>query len=357
MEGSRGLSGEMTCVTVTLKDSTARHYILKMTRDGTASRRSVIRGGGATREARFYRSELAAKAGAHPDAVYVRASSLLAEAVILMVDIPRTYGAVNVNFVFGNQIWGVPAPLSPPRDPAVVLRAMFLWAADLHAPTWCDRSLIPKDWLKGAAWFRGEQRARWESAIDIARSAWTKIKSRMASGSGGVQWSPRIVSLLDASFEAASWTAMQAMLNDPSRRFALCHGDFHASNAFLLDDGSISMFDWSEVGPWEPTTDLAQFIISDVRPEVFRAHVKDALAAYVARLKERGVQDETYTVQVCEDAFARGAERWVWLLPVLADFPGMPDIATQYFHDQVAAFVDHFLPDVEMLQLKSVVCL
>jgi len=49
----------------------------------------------------------------------------------------------------------------------------------------------------------------------------------------------------------------------------------------------------------------------------------------------------SYTWEECWDEYiAGGCERWVWLLALIS---GMcPDALTQYFHDQLAAFMtDH----------------
>jgi hypothetical protein len=42
-------------------------------------------------------------------------------------------------------------------------------------------------------------------------------------------------------------------------------------------------------GPWEPTTDLVQTIISDVKPELFTVHSKTLLTVYWEALTSRGV--------------------------------------------------------------------
>jgi hypothetical protein len=44
----------------------------------------------------------------------------------------------------------------------------------------------------------------------------------------------------------------------------------------------------SEVGPWEPTTDLGQLIISDVRPAVFVPHMRALVQTYWDRLVSKG---------------------------------------------------------------------
>ena len=44
----------------------------------------------------------------------------------------------------------------------------------------------------------------------------------------------------------------------------------------------------SEVGPWEPTADLGQLIISDVKPEVFVPNMRALVQAYWERLVAKG---------------------------------------------------------------------
>jgi hypothetical protein len=42
------------------------------------------------------------------------------------------------------------------------------------------------------------------------------------------------------------------------------------------------------VGPWEPTADLGQLIISDVKPEVFVPNMRALVQAYWERLVAKG---------------------------------------------------------------------
>jgi aminoglycoside/choline kinase family phosphotransferase len=125
----------------------------------------------------------------------------------------------------------------------------------------------------------------------------------------------------------ASWTKMVAHLK--SHPFTLCHGDFHAANMLLLNNsdqtlegisGGLRWFDWSEVGPWEGPTDLAQTMISDMKVDVFRQHARSLVTSYHQRLVTGGVTN--YSLDQCLADFARGGpERWLWCFAILAAMP------------------------------------
>lgn len=130
--------------------------------------------------------------------------------------------------------------------------------------------------------------------------------------------SPKLRRIMDMSFANTSWAKLQAHLRDPLVPFTLTHGDFHAGNMRFkphesgdVARGRLFLFDWSEVGLWEPTADLGQMLISDVKPEVFKPHSRALVRAYWDRLQELGVREETYTFERCWDAFCRGGvEKW-----------------------------------------------
>lgn len=202
-----------------------------------------------------------------------------------------------------------------------------------------------------------------------------------------VTLSDKIIRVMDNSFAAASWDKLQQHLHDPSVPWTLTHGDFHAGNMVIAkewddadagggdggnagagagagaaaaagSDASILLYDWSEVGVWEPTADLGQTLISDVRPEIFRKHSQALVRHYWQCLTthaEAPVSPSEYPFEQCWAEFQRsGAERWVWVFGVLASFPGLPPAAVQYFHDQLLAFCEaHGSPDC--YQLKPVV--
>ncbi len=371
LDGNRGLAGAMTKIKVAYRHknkscstqlpSPPATFILKMSRGGLEGRQNTI-ATGQYREALFYASPLskALTPGLFPKVLYSHSSQLFGEYVILMEDLTSTNNnAVGVNMVFGNQIWGMAKPLDPTRDPVAVLEAMYMRAAEIHALFWNDERLLKQSWLKGAKWYSGQGRAIWELGMDRARQAWASTKSKISSGKTQVAFSPKLVSIIDESLAKASWRSLQTHLNKPGVPFTLCHGDFHAANMFLLNDKEdieLVMFDWSEVGPWEPTTDLAQTIISDVKASIFLEHSRGLVRKYWERLVELGVSSQEYPFSTCWESFCRGGpERWIWIFVVLSSFP-VPDALVQYFHDQLLAFIEGH-GDQPFYELKPIVCL
>ncbi|KAF9575356.1 hypothetical protein EC968_003407 [Mortierella alpina] len=373
LDGNRGLVGAMTRVFVTYtlssnghKDSHHLHLILKKSRDGRKSRLGNIISGQA-REAIFYSSHLAKTLFPNtllPKVYYAHGSQWLGEYVILMEDIKQrgvqgmdSQKSIDVNFVFGNQIWGLPdsiKTLAPP--PATeMLDHMFITAAEMHSQHWNDPKLLQWRWLKLADWYRGSGRTQWEWSVQAGLSSWESAKRKVASGELPVKYSEKLVRIMDESFKHASWERLQKRLQDKREPFTLTHGDFHAAN-MILDRSTnasssssssataavIVMYDWSEVCVWEPTTDLGQTVISDVAIPVFQAHARIALKKYWERLIELGaVKAVDYPFETCWKAFLRGGvEKWVWTFAILCNYPGMPASLVQYFHDQLLAFIE-----------------
>lgn len=139
-------------------------------------------------------------------------------------------------------------------------------------------------------------------------------------------------------------------------------GQFKSDYAELLR--RLVWVDWSEVGVWEPTADLGQFIISDVKPELWASAQKDRdllRTHYWQRLCDLSATDfaNHYTFEQCWESYCRApVERWVWLLSVMASFGSdrVPDALIQYFHDQLLTFIESH-GDREWYSLKPIVCL
>ncbi|KAF9281155.1 hypothetical protein BGZ68_006818 [Mortierella alpina] len=369
LDGNRGLVGAMTRVLVSYtlissnsKDSHDLHLILKKSRDGRRDRLGNIISGQA-REAIFYSSDLAKTLLPRtllPKVYYAHGSQWLGEYVILMEDIKQrgAQGAdaqksIDVNFVFGNQIWGLPDSIKTQAPPAAteMLEHMFVTAAEMHSQHWNDSRLQRLGWLKFADWYRGSGRTQWEWSVQAGLNAWEKSKQKVASGELSVKYNEKFVRILDETFKHASWERLQERLHDKNEPFTLIHGDFHAANMILdrstnasspSPSSSIVMYDWSEVCVWEPTTDLGQTVISDVAVPVFQAHARIALTKYWERLIELGaVKAIDYPFETCWKAFLRGGvEKWLWTFAILCNYPGVPASLVQYFHDQLLAFIE-----------------
>jgi len=267
---------------------------------------------------------------------YAYGSGFFGEYVILMEDLTAKK-AINAGLIFGNQCWGMQAPLDPPVDPLETLEAMYLKSADFHARFWRDERLMREKWMKWVGWYDNREREIWQTGVDSGFQAWKNGRVRP-----GVKLSPDLVKIIDRSFEMASWEELQAYLHDPRIPWTLTHGDFHAGNLMYIREGKqIKYFDWSEIGPGEPTTDLAQTLISDVSPALF-SQTKPLLRKYWEKLIALGVPESDYSFEFCWQSFcAGGVERWIWMFAVISGCTWMqiPDAFVQYLHDQIVAFI------------------
>ena len=79
----------------------------------------------------------------------------------------------------------------------------------------------------------------------------------------------------------------------------------------------------------------------EARREVEHKLVEKYYAELTGGKYENGPTSSNYTWEMCWREYIHGgAERWVWLLAFLATL--CPDKMTQYFHDQLLAFMlDH----------------
>lgn len=391
-ENNRGLVNAITKIKVTYASEHRSNpdlpagFVLKTNKGGFAGIASCI-GFRAYREASFFKvqnvvSSTASKAssgsqaassssrkGLYPNSLskafgdnapyvwYSYNSPLLGELVVLQQDITLSQNVVPLNYVFGNQVWGVPTPVDPPRDAVESLKTVFTTAAKHHATFWNNPAIIKQDWLKGALWYQGKERTHWEYSIQATRTYWKNAKAKAANPANGITISPKILAIIDKSLQLTNWDDFQAHIK--SNPFTICHGDFHASNLFLYrkegNDTDIPVwFDWSEVGVFDPATDLAQMFISDVKPEVFTAHSKELVRAYYDTLLKNGVSEKEYPWQQCWNNFCNGGpERWIWFFCLLAALP-LPANAIQYFHDQLLAFINHHCPSADHFKLKIV---
>eukprot|EP00004_Rigifila_ramosa_P028178 TRINITY_DN947_c0_g1_i2.p2 TRINITY_DN947_c0_g1~~TRINITY_DN947_c0_g1_i2.p2 ORF type:complete len:256 (-),score=57.72 TRINITY_DN947_c0_g1_i2:56-823(-) len=240
------------------------------------------------------------------------------------------------------QIWGGVPAAAAQVDQAEALVLVVRQAARLHARSWRDPALLSLPWLKTSAWLRGDDRSGWERAVEGCKTRWHSVKTEVRFAV--FRLAPQLRALIDAAFAGSSWAVFQAHVADRTTPWTLCHGDFHASNMHLYPAAAgparLVVYDWSEVGPWEPMTDIAQLFISDVRLSSLAAGAGErAIEAYHAELCAQGVGD--YPLAQCKADFARGVERWLFLFPLLASL-GLPEALVDYFQAQIMAFAGEF---------------
>eukprot|EP01087_Luapelamoeba_hula_P016509 TRINITY_DN507_c0_g1_i1.p1 TRINITY_DN507_c0_g1~~TRINITY_DN507_c0_g1_i1.p1 ORF type:complete len:557 (-),score=69.93 TRINITY_DN507_c0_g1_i1:22-1692(-) len=315
-----------------------------------------------------------------PNVYYASNSSWTGEYLVLMEDLSAF--TTSACPLLGNQCWGpvsISPPITTPPSALTVLHNCFMRMADGHAYYWRDPQLLKQSWLKNVLWRKGADRGRWELAFQRLRVNWGKVQAAAYQQREGddkltakeleeVKKNRFMISIpfrdtMAAHIKATNWQTYQTNFNlaDPKTPWTLCHGDFHAANmlyrlcptpASAYVGGSraekggeedVYMVDWSEVGVGCPATEIAQFMISNATIELRRAHERDLVAAYHARLVEGGVSATEFPLEECWARYqAGGIDRWIQMFNLMGGWGLLPVPAADWFEQQVSAFiVDH----------------
>ena len=354
-ELSGGMIGRVRKVLVTFEDGSSLDLVLKSVTKGDASRRhSIVFGGG--REGVMYSFVRSPFNKGLPGmehisrmmpVVYAADGSVRTGGYRIAMECMDGDHDVLVNKVLGDQFRGNTADVNIDHATSL-LAAVAQDVGNLHGLTLGAEEWTHVSWLRGNNWAFGNDKAGWEAMFAMGRDGWANGKAAVqALGSDYSQ----LISFMDASFEDSTWSGVRSALDKllGTNTFCLNHGDCHGGNVFLrspLDDSDLNLawVDWCVVGLGPLGADLAQFVISDVHPDVRRKVELSMVASYHQTLVSTGAVDpESFTEQ---DAFAAyagpwGIGRWVWLLGVLAGF-NLPAPMLEYFVQQVDAFVsDH----------------
>ncbi|MCK6555046.1 ecdysteroid 22-kinase family protein [Candidatus Binatia bacterium] len=172
-----------------------------------------------------------------------------------------------------------------------VASAAVLELVGLHAPTWCDRSLLGIGWLgeataETAEMVRGLYRATLPGFLDRfagqLSSDEAAIISRVGEGTG----------------------APFLPLRDP---FSLIHVDYRLDN-LLIDEVSnpprVAAVDWQTITMGSPLSDVAYFLGAGMQPEARRRAEGDIVREYYEALCRAGVSG--YPFERCWEDYRRG---------------------------------------------------
>lgn len=268
------------------------------------------------------------------------------EKLILMQDLSAS--CIQLGLLFGNgnpNNWGKALPSEGLLGVQKATSLAFSAAAKLHAPYWGSRRLVDSeelDWLRGAAWLRGQDKAAWTSAQANLASLWAQVKAKIGTPGYLVVWDPLLVAVVDSSISKAAgkagWELFQSELR--SRPITLVHGDFHPANLLLVEkEERVLLVDWEAVGVGSGPQELGQFMISHTAPALRASIEREAVAAYYVELKKLN-QDIDLSLEDCWLEYVQGGlSRWLFFLP--HDGWGN-QLASQYFCNQVLAWIkDH----------------
>ena len=141
----------------------------------------VLKTLGLPREAMFYERFADELDGVVPKCRYARGDMSTGRKFVVMEDL-QGYVPMGIFFGKGNpNNWSVEdfdELVKAYEDVTVesLVHSAFSLFMRLHAKFWCDRKLLQNQWLRGAKWMMGQERKSWQSAIDLAVSAWGNHK-------------------------------------------------------------------------------------------------------------------------------------------------------------------------------------
>lgn len=356
-----GLSAEMRMLKVYCPDGEVKSYVYKSTVKG---REDMSKQLGILREAFFYKNfaDLFKSAGAIiPRVYYVYGSTVTGSKAILMEDLSSV--CVQSGYYFGAYSplnWGKDLPKLISRDGKVskpptlreVASITFQQIARVHSKFWKSESLLQHQTLRGVDWIRGEGQLGWEASQNSSRTTWAAAKAKIEDGSTPLKWNDNLIACMDSSISKANFDVFREDIK--TRAWTLVHGDFHPANVMWHEAdesnpaGYPLLLDWEMVGLGNGPQDIAQYFISHTCPSDRKECEMDLLREYYASLtatatissaESGGVSPDAYSWDEClSDYVQGGACRWVWLFAFLTSI--CPPPVTQYFHDQLASFLD-----------------
>lgn len=182
----------------------------------------------------------------------------------------------------GNQIAG--CSIEQARSAVVNL-------AGLHAPRWCDPTLLDLTWIRRSSAEESEMLER--MVVDSTQRFIEHYGDRVPERDASVlrAFAPR----------CGSW------LRGRPERFAPVHGDYRLDNLlFGTRAGTVEVaaVDWQTLMIGLPGRDLAYFLGNSLMPADRRRSERDLVAAYHAALRAHGVSD--YSLEMCFDDYRYG---------------------------------------------------
>ncbi|KAA1416412.1 phosphotransferase [Nocardioides humilatus] len=160
--------------------------------------------------------------------------------------------------------------------------------AGLHAPRWCDPTLLEVEGLSLA----GKDEADMLDAVfkDAVEIALGKLDGLVSAADAA--------DLRAIAPYAGAWSVARP------ERFALVHGDYRLDNLLFHADGRVWAVDWQTLSLGLPARDVAFLLGTGLAPDARRATEEGLVASYHQRLIDLGVED--YAVEDCWDDYRFG---------------------------------------------------
>jgi len=241
-----------------------------------------------------------------------------------------------------------------PPSPQQVAHVSFQAMSKVHATFWNDESLLALDFLRGAAWMRGQQES-WQASQNLILGMHQKgIEDK-------IKWNPLVKETVDKAMGGISWQKHWGRLH-PNLinsnnwcHWTLVHGDFWPGNVLVSTKSvaELKVLDWEMVGIGSGPQDLGQYVLSNMSPEVRRECEEQLIRDYYKTLLEKGgTRIRGFSWEECWREYKLGGlERWLWFLVYFCGQEGPLLKWAQFFHDQIASFMqDHGIQPQEVTQ-------
>jgi hypothetical protein len=164
--------------------------------------------------------------------------------------------------------------------------------AGLHAPRWCDPTLLDLAWLR---------RLADPTTADLIQGVVADHTARFIEHYGAR------VSEADASVLRSFAAHSGRWLRGRSERFAPIHGDYRLDNLLFATPAGgclVATVDWQTLEAGLPGRDLAYFLGNSLLPADRRKHEQDLVRIYHEALLDQGVSD--YSLDDCFDDYRYG---------------------------------------------------
>lgn len=216
------------------------------------------------------------------------------------------------------------------HSPLPLLRDLFMQLAVFHSSSPQPEQLLrDNQWLKGADWYRGLGKREYEGKVAFARQCWAQGKRTR----GGLI--PELL-LRRMDFALCEDEANFDKMVQHMQTTLLClhHGDFHAGNVIKRPGQAFAFIDLSEIGVFDPTYDLAQFLISNVDGKWYEDVLQPLVSAWHDKLDNS--RPDEFTKEVAyQNLLLAGVNKWIYLLGILIGFPSIGDEKIAYWADNL----------------------
>ena len=171
-------------------------------------------------------------------------------------------------------------------------RAAVVQLVELHAPTWCDASLLRSGWLAQ------DDPAGFQALLQqLYRDFLAEPLERFAA-----DLSAEAKALIARVGEAS---VFPVGIPEPEP-FCVVHGDYRLDN-LLIDESlaspRITAVDWQTMGVTSPLTDVAYFMGASLHPSDRREAEESIVRAYHEALRGAGIEDFGWTA--CWESYRR----------------------------------------------------